>query len=85
MKKIAFFETVSTAYSSLIKKYLQEVFVAYFFNAKPEFVENANIKQYIGTGKLIDASSIVFKYELYRQAAFFAYENLDAVFEKYFS
>lgn len=71
-------------YNALIGKYLKEGYTLYFFKSDKNFIRD-NVRQLVESGKLIDASSIIFKYELYRRAAFFAHENVDILFEKYFS
>lgn len=85
MEKIVFFELIDAAYDALVDKYLKNDFIIYFFKTDKKFINRAKIKQYIKAEKLLDASSIIFKYELYRQASFLAHENVDAIFEKYFS
>ena len=84
-ERIVFFETVSALYNALIGKYLKEGSTLYFFKSDKNFISRDNVRQLVESGKPIDASSIIFKYELYRQAAFFAHENVDILFEKYFS
>lgn len=85
MEKIVFFELIDAAYDALVDKYLKNDFIIYFFKTDKKFIKRAKIKQCIKSEKLLDASGIIFKYELYRQASFLAHENVDAIFEKYFS
>lgn len=85
MEKIVFFEMIDAAYGALVDKYLKNDFIIYFFKIDEKFINRAKIKQYIKSEKLLDTSGIIFKYELYRQASFLAHENVDAIFEKYFS
>lgn len=85
MEKIVFFEIIDAEYDVLVDKYLKNDFIIYLFKADEKFINRAKIKNYIESGKLVDASNIVFKYELYRQASFLAHETVDVIFENYFS
>jgi polysaccharide biosynthesis PFTS motif protein len=84
-KRFVFFETASALYNPLINKYLKDGYAVYFFKSDKKFISRDNIKLLVESGKLVDASKIIFQYELYRRAAFFAHENLDILFEKYYS
>lgn len=85
MTKIVFFELINAAYDALMDKYLNNNYTIYFFKKDKDFTGRTKIKQYIDSGKLIDISTLIFEYELYRQASFLAHENVDIVFEKFFS
>lgn len=83
--KIVFFEKIYKGYNTLIDNYIKDDYIIYFFEFDKKFIDSSKIKQYIKNEKLINASNLIFRYEIYRQASFLANENLDAIFEKYFS
>jgi len=85
MKKVVFFEMIDTAYRILADEYLNNGFKVYSFKIDNEIGRTEKIRQHIEAGRLVDLSGVIFEYELGRRAAFFAHENVDAVFDKYFS
>lgn len=84
-EKIAFFEEMDLAFYPLIKKYLKNDFTVYFFKIDDKYKIKSKIKKYLETGKLVDISPMVFEYVLYAQSAFYAHENIDCIFDRYFS
>lgn len=84
-KKIVFFEEINSAYDSIIDKYLKNNFIIYFFNIENKYAKKQKTKKHIESGNFINVSSMQFEYALYRQAAFYAHENIDRVFDTYFS
>jgi len=79
-KKLIFFEEIDIVFCSLAEKYLNDGCKVYFFKINPSYKKKAWIQKYLETGKLIDISKMVFDYVLSREAAFYAFENIDAVF-----
>lgn len=77
-KKIAIFEEINSAYYPLIKKYLRDNFIIYYFKKDKKL-------QHIESNKIIDISKMIFDFSLTRWAAFNAHENVDYFFDKYYS
>ena len=84
-QKIVFFEELNSSYDSLLESYLTSGFSIYCFRVDEKYRKKQKIKKYLESKKLVDISSIIFKYTLYRKAAFFAHENVDYIFDKYYS
>lgn len=85
MEKIVFFEEINGAYNALINNYLKNDFVVYFFNISGNYAKKQKTKNHIESAKLVNISSVPFEYALYKQASFYAHENIDSVFDAYFS
>ena len=85
-EKIVFLEEIDSAFYPVVKKYLSQDFAIYFFKIQDKYKEKLKAKRYLETGKLIDISRMSFEYaSVYRQASFCAHENVDYIFDKYFS
>jgi polysaccharide biosynthesis PFTS motif protein len=85
MTGLVFFEEINASYGSLVKKYIKEGYTVYYFFSDIKYLENTEINTFIKQGNIICASDIVFDYDMYRRAMNMAHENLDYIFEKYFS
>lgn len=85
MTKIVFFDNINIRCKTNIEQYLEKDYTIYYFKCEKSFLNDFEIKYYIKYKRIIDVSSMIWKYELHCQAAFFAHENVDAIFEKYYS
>jgi polysaccharide biosynthesis PFTS motif protein len=83
-KKIVFFEELNSAYNSILKGYIKRGFEVYCLRIDNRFKEKKDTKINLNSGKLVDASSKMFKFELYRKAVFLAYKNIEEFFNIYF-
>ncbi len=84
--KIVFFEQIDSVSYPLTNKYLNKDFKIYFFNIEDKYKGKQKTKKYLEAGKLIDISQMVFEFiPVCRQAMFYAHENVDYIFDKYFS
>jgi hypothetical protein len=83
-ERSVFIEKVNDDYKGLVNKYVKEGFVVYSLTITDKCRENPKIKTHLETKKLIDLSQVVFEYVLYRQASFYAHENVDHVYDRYF-
>ncbi len=76
-KKVVFFEKITPAVFPLVRKYLDKGFTVYFFKIDEKCRKKLN-------ERLIDASSIVFEYDIFARAGYYAHRNLDELFTKFF-
>jgi len=85
-KKIVFFEKLDSAWASLLRKYLENDSTVYFLRIDGAYKKNDEITKYIKEKKIVDISTIIFDYaSVYKKAAFYAHENVDYIFDKYYS
>jgi len=85
-KRIAIFEEIGSTFYPIVKKYLSKGFTIYFFSIENRHNEKPESKKYLEAGNLIDISRMIFEYvPVFRQASFYAHENVDYIFDKYFS
>ena len=85
MNNIVFFEEINTSYIKIINKYLRNNYLIYFFDSDAKFSNHPKIKTYLEENKLIDASQIIYNYQLLKEAAFHANENVDDIFTNFYS
>ncbi len=85
LDKLVFFEELNQYSRASILSYIKKGFKAYFFSIDKKFETDATITKYIGEGKLVDISTLIFDYSSYAQSAACAHDSLDKIFEKYFS
>ena len=84
-KKIVVFEKIESAIYPIVDKYVTNGFIVFFFTIDDSLLNKPIIKSSLKDEKLVDLSQIIFDHTLYPKAACHAHENLDHVFDKYFS
>jgi len=85
-KKIVFFENINSTCFSILRTHLKNDCTVYFFKIDDGLKKNKEITKYIKEKKIVDITSVFFEWvAIYPQAAFLAHENIDIVFNRYFS
>jgi len=83
--KIVFFEEINSAWYPIVRKRLNDDFLVYFFKISEKRKRKRAVKRYLEANRLADLSQLVFDYvSVYKQASFYAHENVDYIFNKYF-
>lgn len=85
-ESVVFFEEINSASYPIVKRYLDRGFTVYFFKIEDKYKRKLETKKCLETKRLIDISQMIFEFvPVYKQAAFYAHENVDYIFDKYFS
>lgn len=85
-EKAVFFEEINSAFYPIVKKYLNKDFTIYYFKIGDGCQRKLKDKKCLETERLIDLSRVIFEFvPVYKQASFYAHENVDYIFDKYFS
>jgi polysaccharide biosynthesis PFTS motif protein len=84
-KKIVFFEEINGAYNSILFKYLEKGFLVYYFRMDEKYGKKEKIQRKVDSTEIKDLSSKNFEYSLSRKASSLAHENVDDIFDKFFS
>lgn len=82
--KIVFFEEINPALHSVIKKYIKGNFTIYTSKIHNKCKKHPTIKKYIEKKRIMNVSELTFDYSLICIAAYYAHENIDYFFNKYY-